>query len=130
MDRSSIFNFRKKFTLQLDSSDFLREPQKFDKISSILDVCLLKSMKIRRFLKNVCGLLRISELFFAYLRHATKTAEQSPRKSSPAVAKISVIQGWSAKPDEDVDLIEGCNRKIRENDASYLSPRQFDKFLI
>ena len=69
-------------------------------------------------------------LYFTYLRHATKTAEQSPRKSSPAVAKISVIQGWSAKPDEDVDLIEGCNRKIRENDASYLSPRQFDKFLI
>jgi hypothetical protein len=55
-----------------------------------------------------------SSLYFAYLRHATKTAEQSPRKSSPAVAKISVIQGWSAKPDEDVDLIEGCNRKITE----------------
>ena len=96
----------------------------------MLDVYLVKSKKIGRFLKNVCGLLGISELYFAYLRHATKTAEQSPRKSSPAVAKISVIQGWSAKPDEDVDLIEGCNRKIRENDASYLSPRQFDNFLI
>ena len=41
-----------------------------------------------------------------------KSAEHSPRKSRPAVAKIRVIQGWSAKPDEeDVDLIEGCNRK-------------------
>ena len=56
-----------------------------------------------------------SSLYFAYLRHATKTAEQSPRKSSPAVAKISVIQGWSAKPDEDVDLIEGCNKKLQNN---------------
>ena len=56
-----------------------------------------------------------SSLYYAYLRHATKTAEQSPRKSSPADAKISVIQGWSAKPDEDVDLIEGCNRKIQNN---------------
>ena len=44
----------------------------------------------------------------AYLLHAMNSAEQRPRKSSPAVAKISVIQGWSkAKLEEEVDLIEG-----------------------
>ena len=53
-----------------------------------------------------CG-LRLKKLECAYLLHAMKRAEQRPRNRSPAVANISVIQGCSAKPDEEVDLIEG-----------------------
>ena len=50
----------------------------------------------------------LSYVELTYLLHAMNSAEQRPRKSSPAVAKISVIQGWSkAKLEEEVDLIEG-----------------------